>query len=89
MMLQLNGILFSAMVILGPILLGVAILFGVQHTRRRHLGYSRETGPVVTSEDGPATIGRDTRSTKRTLLALGAPVGAALCVIVILFATHM
>ncbi len=88
-MAQLNGILFSTMVILGPILLGVAIYFGMQHTRRRHMGYSRETGPVVTSEDGPATIGRDTRSSKRALLGIGAPVGAAVLVIVVLFATHM
>jgi hypothetical protein len=86
---QLNGILFTAIVILGPILLGIAIYFGMQHTRSRHVGYSRQTGPVVTSEDGPATIGRDTRSTKRALLGLGTPVVVALAFIVLLFATHM
>lgn len=86
---QLNGILFTAIVILGPILLGIAIYFGMQHTRSRHTGYSRETGTVVTNEDGPATIGRDTRSTTRALLGLGTPVVVALAFIALIFATHM
>ncbi|HYF56783.1 MAG TPA: hypothetical protein VEA41_21215 [Salinarimonas sp.] len=88
-MAQFNGILFTAMVILGPILLAVAIGFGVQHTRQRHVGFSRETGPVVARGDDAASIGRDPRSTKRTLIGLGAPVGFAVVVIAILFATHM
>ncbi len=86
---QLNDILFTAMVILGPILLGVAIFFGMQHTRRRHTGYSHQTGPVTAGGDNAASIGRDPRSTRRALMGLGAPVGAALVFIVILFATHM
>jgi hypothetical protein len=88
-MAQLNGILFAAMVILGPILLGIAIFFGVQHTRQRHTGYSRQTGPVTSKGDNAASIGRDPRSARSALIGLGAPVVAGLLFIVLLFATHM
>ena len=88
-MAQLNGILFSVMVILGPILLGIAIYFGMQHTRQRHTGYSRQTGPETSGGDDAASIGRDTHSSKRALIGLGAPVAAGLLFIVLLFATHM
>ncbi|KAA2237999.1 hypothetical protein [Salinarimonas soli] len=88
-MAQLNGILFTAMVILGPILLGIAIYFGMQHTRSRHTGYSHQTGPVTQGGDDAASIGHDTRSTRGALIGLGTPVVAALLFIVFLFATHM